>query len=49
LFPLAIGVIAMDVIDDHYLQPESGTAAGPPRQRACAAHGARALEELVQD
>src|SRR3954452_11784617 len=28
LFPLAIGVIAMDVIDDHYLQPEPGTAAG---------------------
>jgi len=28
LFPLAIGVTAMDVIDDHYLQPEPGTAAG---------------------
>jgi hypothetical protein len=28
LFPLAIGVIAMDVIGDHYLQPEPGTAAG---------------------
>jgi hypothetical protein len=26
LFLLAIGVIAMDVIDDPYLQPESGTA-----------------------
>ena len=27
LFPLAIGVIAMDVIDDHYLQPGSEPAA----------------------
>jgi hypothetical protein len=28
LFLLAIGVIALHVIDDHYLQPEPGTAAG---------------------
>ena len=28
LLLLAIGVIALHVIDDHYLQPEPGTAAG---------------------
>ena len=28
LFLLALGVIALHVIDDHYLQPEPGTAAG---------------------